>query len=87
MKVPAQNTMNRPSHIKAKRKIVQIAISKAMGYDHNDDSFQSQESLIALCDDGTVWSREFDCAGGYWAKQEWKKIEDIPQDEDVENDD
>lgn len=53
------------------RKIIQISESlAASGYDRH-------YHISALCDDGTIWA--FDNAG-----KKWEKLPDIPQDEEVE---
>lgn len=80
MKVPAQKTMNRQNKqinhssigaIKGERKIVQIAVSEAMTYDDFGECIRKERSVLALCNDGTLWERGKMC---------WIKFEDIPQD-------
>ncbi len=52
------------------RKIIQISTTS-----ENEHSY---EKVVALCDDGTLWS----LATARYAS-EWERIEDIPQDEEV----
>ena len=79
MKVQEQKTINKPltrpvGAIKDKRKIVQIAISNAMC------EYAKVETIIALCNDGTLWQRsiEIDAVKVYGG--EWFRIQAIPQD-------
>ncbi|HHF5283387.1 TPA: hypothetical protein ACPO83_001327 [Haemophilus influenzae] len=65
------------SHHKTNRKIVQIAISNSKA--RIGDFTESKETIIALCNDGSLWCRsiendEFRIYGGNWFQ-----IEEIPQ--------
>lgn len=76
MKVQEQKTINKPitrpvGAIKDKRKIVQIAVSEAMTYDDFGECISKERSILALCNDGTLWEKGKMC---------WIKFEDIPQD-------
>lgn len=55
--------------MKAKRKIIQIAITPESECDIS--------LIAALCDDGSVWSRHWNDA-----KTAWKRVSDIPQDDE-----
>ena len=55
------------------RKIVQIAMSNALcneGY---------MESMIALCNDGSLWQRNIGISGSLSKGGEWFRLNDIPQ--------
>lgn len=56
------------------RKIVQVAITSAEGtfYEDGETSPCVDTTVVALCDDGTVWLDH-----GYG----WKRKDDIPQDD------
>lgn len=56
------------------RKIVQIAMSNALcneGY---------MESMIALCNDGSLWQRIIGATERKRTSGEWFRLDDIPQD-------
>ena len=55
------------------RKIIQIATSNAMC------EYAKVETIIALCNDGTLWQRsiEIDAVGAFGG--EWFQIKNIPQ--------
>lgn len=56
------------------RKIVQIAISNTLaneGY---------METMIALCNDGSLWQRNIGISGNKSKGGEWFKLNDVPQD-------
>lgn len=56
------------------RKVIQI---QALRFEliEGEDSAPSQETeLVALCDDGTIWSK---C--GVLNGSEWVRVDDIPQ--------
>jgi hypothetical protein len=72
MKVTEQNAINR--QIKDKRKIVQIAISNAMS------EYAKVETIIALCNDGTLWQRRIEIDVTEICYGEWLRIQSIPQD-------
>lgn len=56
------------------RKIVQIAISNALaneGY---------METMIALCNDGSLWQRNIGISENKSKGGEWFRLNDVPQD-------
>ena len=53
-----------------KRKVVQVAISESH-YSGALGSFAVNQTIIALCNDGTIWQSSDDT---------WKRLPDIPQD-------
>lgn len=56
------------------RKVVQIQALRLAVYE-GEDSLPSQETeLVALCDDGTIWSK---C--GVLTDSDWVRVNDIPQ--------
>ena len=63
----------KPVSMKHGRKIIQIATSNAMC------EYAKVETIIALCNDGTLWQRsiEIDAVGVF--RGEWFQIENIPQ--------
>lgn len=63
----------KPVSMKHGRKIIQIVISNAMC------EYAKVETIIALCNDGTLWQRsiEIDAVGVFGG--EWFQIENIPQ--------
>lgn len=90
MKVPAQNTMNRPiNQIKKKRKIIQIALSESMAFDHSLalGSIDQEKTVLALCNDGSLWFLDKVNESDLKTARQWERLIDIPQDEDLENDD
>lgn len=56
------------------RKIIQIQALRFMQKRSDQDPDSQETELIALCDDGTVWTRTstYDESG-------WVKVSDIPQ--------
>ena len=56
------------------RKIVQIAISNTL----NNEGYM--ESMIALCNDGSLWQRNIGISGSQSKGGEWFRLNDIPQD-------
>lgn len=62
------------------RKIIQIATSESMAYDTAADRIDRSETIIALCNDGTLWYHGLLASSGRDLKTTgWKQIEDIPQ--------
>ncbi|OOF83519.1 hypothetical protein BKG93_09885 [Rodentibacter ratti] len=61
------------------RKIIQIAVSESMAYHQITDDFDHSKTIIALCNDGTLWRRSTTTSGCECFKTEWTQIEDIPQ--------
>ena len=55
------------------RKIVQIAISNVLNHEY-------MESMIALCNDGSLWQRNIGISGSQSKGGEWFRLNDIPQD-------
>lgn len=70
---PVKPTTKPVSMMKQQRKIIQIATSNAMS------SNDKIETIIALCNDGTLWQRsiEIDAVKVYGG--EWFRIQAIPQ--------
>lgn len=62
------------------RKIVQIAVSESMGYDNDCGDLEQSETIVALCNDGTLWRRWLNVVGSNRNEPKWVKIENIPQD-------
>lgn len=56
------------------RKIVQIAMSNNL----NGNSYM--ETMLALCDDGTLWQRGIRFSDERFEGGEWFRLDDIPQD-------
>lgn len=56
------------------RKIMQIAISNTL----NNEGYM--ESMIALCNDGSLWQRNIGISGSQSKGGEWFRLNDIPQD-------
>lgn len=63
----------KPVSIKHGRKIIQIATSNAMSENNKI------ETIIALCDDGTLWQRSIEIDEVRAFGGEWFQIENIPQ--------
>ncbi|QPB43049.1 hypothetical protein [Rodentibacter haemolyticus] len=59
------------------RKIIQIATSESMVYDSTINETERSNSILALCNDGTLWYRDIYISG--LNKKGWEQIEDIPQ--------
>lgn len=55
------------------RKIIQIAISNTMS------EYAKVETIIALCNDGTLWQRSIEIDAVRVFRGEWFQIENIPQ--------
>lgn len=55
------------------RKIVQIAMSNVL----NHEGYM--ESMIALCNDGSLWQRNIGISGSQSKGGEWFRLNDIPQ--------
>lgn len=70
----------KPVSMKHGRKIVQIAVSESMGYDKECGDFQQSETIFALCNDGTLWSRWLNTVGTNRNEPKWVEIENVPQD-------
>lgn len=62
-----------------KRKVIQIA---AVRRSNPDENHIYPSAIFALCNDGTMWSRQF--INQDPTKNEWKQIGDIPQPEKKE---
>lgn len=62
------------------RKIIQIAVSESMAYDKDCDDLQLSETIVALCNDGTLWRRWLNTTGANRNGTKWVMIENIPQD-------
>ena len=62
------------------RKIIQIAVSESMGYDNNSENLEQSETIVALCNDGTLWRRWLNLVGYNRNDPKWVKIENVPQD-------
>ena len=45
------------------RKIIQIAVAECMAYDNDLDDLETSETIVALCNDGTLWSRWLNTVG------------------------
>lgn len=56
------------------RKIVQIAMSNVL----NHEGYM--ESMIALCNDGSLWQRNIGISGSQSKGGEWFRLNDVPQD-------
>ena len=63
----------KPVSMKHGRKIIQIATSNAMSENNKI------ETIIALCDDGTLWQRSIEIDEVRVFGGEWFQIENIPQ--------
>lgn len=63
----------KPVSMKHGRKIIQIATSNAMSENNKI------ETIIALCDDGTLWQRSIEIDEVRAFGGEWFQIENIPQ--------
>nr|DAR75139.1 MAG TPA: hypothetical protein [Caudoviricetes sp.] len=63
------NAVNPPA-----RKILQIAISNTL----NNEGYM--ESMIALCNDGSLWQRNIGISGSQSKGGEWFRLNDVPQD-------
>lgn len=63
----------KPVSMKHGRKIIQIATSNAMSENNKI------ETIIALCDDGTLWQRSIEIDEVSVFGGEWFQIENIPQ--------
>lgn len=58
-----------------KRKVIQIAAAAAKSaavVDHEVE-YDTDEILLVLCDDGTIWTYDF-------RNSEWEGLPDVPQD-------
>ncbi len=58
-----------------KRKIIQIQALRFEGVADEDSKLPQETELIALCDDGSVWTRLTTDPSSYWVR-----VDDIPQD-------
>jgi hypothetical protein len=63
------------------RKVVQIATTD--GYADGNDTVMNDGCFIALCDDGTIWSRVLRDPYNSFSSYHWKQIPGVPQDEAV----
>ena len=63
----------KPVSMKHGRKIIQIAISNTMC------EYAKVETIIALCNDGTLWQRSIEIDVVRILGGEWFQIENIPQ--------
>ncbi len=70
----------KPVSMKHGRKIVQIAVAECMAYDNDRDDLETSETIVALCNDGTLWSRWLNVVGSHRNEPKWVKIENVPQD-------
>lgn len=62
------------------RKIIQIAVAECMAYDNDCGDLKQSETIVALCNDGTLWRRWLSTAGANRNEPKWVKIENVPQD-------
>ena len=62
------------------RKIIQIAVAECMAYDNDCGDLEQSETIVALCNDGTLWRRWLNTTGANRNEPKWVKIENIPQD-------
>ncbi|WP_253181220.1 hypothetical protein [Haemophilus quentini] len=62
------------------RKIVQIAVAECMAYDNDCGDLEQSETIVALCNDGTLWRRWLNTTGANRNEPKWVKIENVPQD-------
>lgn len=63
----------KPISMKQGRKIIQIATSNAMS------SNDKIETIIALCNDGTLWQRSVEIDDVRVYGGDWFQIENVPQ--------
>ena len=64
-----------------KRKIIQIATTTT-SFTDTDDELSVLDSIVAICDDGSLWELKTT----YWLNKKersnWKRLPDIPQDDE-----
>lgn len=70
----------KPVSMKHGRKIIQIAVAECMAYDNDCGDLEQSETIVALCNDGTLWSRWLNTTGANRNEPKWVKIENVPQD-------
>lgn len=70
---PVKPTTKPVSMMKQQRKIIQIATSNAMS------SNDKIETIIALCNDGTLWQRSVEIDDVRVYGGDWFQIENVPQ--------
>ena len=70
----------KPVSMKYGRKIIQIAVAECMAYDNDCGDLEQSETIVALCNDGTLWSRWLNVVGSHRNEPKWVKIENVPQD-------
>ena len=58
------------------RKIIQIAVDSDSSFTEHNISWSA---IVALCDDGSVWSL---LDVGQKEEPKWRRVQDIPQDEE-----
>ena len=62
------------------RKIIQIAVAECMAYDNDCGDLEQSETIVALCNAGTLWRRWLNAVGSHRNEPKWVKIENVPQD-------
>jgi hypothetical protein len=63
------------------RKVIQIAVAIAQCRSEvAGEVTDFSSALVALCDDGSVWTTENDRDGGWY--EDWRPVQAIPQPED-----
>ena len=77
---PVRPTTKPVSMMKKGRKIIQIAVAECMAYDNDCSDLEQSETIVALCNDGTLWRRWLSSAGANRNEPKWVKIENVPQD-------
>ena len=70
----------KPVSMKYGRKIIQIAVAECMAYDNDCGDLEQSETIVALCNDGTLWRRWLNSVGTNRNEPKWVKIENVPQD-------
>ena len=51
-----------------------------MAYDNDCGDLETSETIVALCNDGTLWHRWLNTTGANRNEPKWVKIENVPQD-------
>ncbi len=62
-----------------KRKPIFVSVAKCARKDLNDVESEI-EKIIVLCDDGSIWARNYEESLYGENSFEWKRMKDIPQD-------
>ena len=70
----------KPVSMKYGRKIIQIAVAECMAYDNDCGDLEQSETIVALCNDGTLCRRWLNSVGTNRNELKWVKIENVPQD-------